>query len=251
MSVVHPAPKADMCFDGVTASAAEEAEKGAIDQLDSCLREDAMVEAEADSDTTFSPVSPVQKLFLMTTSSSRDHMVLPTDSIDVLACVLNQLCGANDNDAMASSCAENTSNQLTKFHALSKPSVPILEYATGLLRHSECSPECFVAALIYMDCLVRKYPARLAVNSFTVHRLLLSALVVAIKNHEDTFYSNHFYATIGGVDKREMNSLEIEFLFACDFNLFIARETYAEYFDQICTHSRLHASDGPCRMHSP
>jgi len=206
-------------------------------------------EEEATGNTSVSPV--LQKLFLLPSSAPASHdMVLPRDAIDILACVLNQLCCANDKDVASSSSSSENASQLTKFHALTKPSVPILEYAQCLLRHSECSPECLVAALIYMDALVRKYPARLAVNSFTVHRLLLCSLVVAIKNQEDTFYSNHFYATIGGVDKREMNALEIEFLFACDFNLFVSREMYAEYFDQICTHSKLHASEGPCRVHS-
>lgn len=56
-------------------------------------------------------------------------------------------------------------------------------------------------------------------NSLSVHRLFLTALMVATKYHDDTFLSNKHWSIMGGVSQKEMNVLETEFLFLIDFNL--------------------------------
>ncbi|KAF9277949.1 hypothetical protein BGZ68_008897 [Mortierella alpina] len=57
------------------------------------------------------------------------------------------------------------------------------------------------------------------VNSFNIHRLLITCLMVAAKFTSDLFYSNARYAKVGGLSLPELNQLELEFLFTTKFEL--------------------------------
>jgi hypothetical protein len=62
---------------------------------------------------------------------------------------------------------------------------------------------------------------------------MLASLVLAIKYNEDIYYSNKFYAKVGGVSNEVLNNIEIEFLKLIDFSLFIDEEIFHEYYDFI------------------
>jgi hypothetical protein len=55
----------------------------------------------------------------------------------------------------------------------------------------------------------------------------------ASKFHDDTYYSNAFFAKIGGVSNREMNRLEIEFLDLITFELFVPAQQFEDFFAEI------------------
>ncbi|KAF9186662.1 hypothetical protein BGZ51_009341 [Haplosporangium sp. Z 767] len=57
------------------------------------------------------------------------------------------------------------------------------------------------------------------INSFNIHRLLITCLMVAAKFTSDLFYSNARYAKVGGLSLLELNQLELEFLFTTRFEL--------------------------------
>ncbi|KAG0351654.1 hypothetical protein BGZ54_003157, partial [Gamsiella multidivaricata] len=57
------------------------------------------------------------------------------------------------------------------------------------------------------------------INSFNIHRLLITCLMVAGKFTSDLFYSNARYAKVGGLSLPELNQLELEFLFTSKFEL--------------------------------
>ncbi|KAF9135605.1 hypothetical protein BGW39_001931 [Mortierella sp. 14UC] len=57
------------------------------------------------------------------------------------------------------------------------------------------------------------------VNSFNIHRLLITSLMIAAKFTSDLFYSNARYAKVGGLALQELNQLELEFLFTSKFEL--------------------------------
>jgi hypothetical protein len=40
----------------------------------------------------------------------------------------------------------------------------------------------------------------------------MTAVVIAIKYHDDEYYKNEFYAKVGGIPKLELNKLESDFL---------------------------------------
>jgi hypothetical protein len=70
--------------------------------------------------------------------------------------------------------------------------------------------------------------------------------MLAAKFFDDQYFNNAYYAKVGGVPCGEMNSLEIEFLFMLNFNLFGATETFQQYFIELCKHTL----NSPCDCHA-
>ncbi|GAB2228030.1 hypothetical protein Droror1_Dr00009859 [Drosera rotundifolia] len=55
------------------------------------------------------------------------------------------------------------------------------------------------------------------------------ACVVTLVVKRQGFYPNEYYAKVGGVNKLEMNRLELKFLFSIDFKLRVTAETFKWY----------------------
>ena len=104
-----------------------------------------------------------------------------------------------------------------------------------LYRYSKCSVECLVLALIYIDRFIQS--SNIQVNSLTIHRILLTSVVLAAKTYDDNCYTNTHYARVGGIPVEELNCLEIEFLFNIGFSLYVSCEDYLRYHTEIYKHS--------------
>ncbi|KAJ3159376.1 hypothetical protein HDU86_001694 [Geranomyces michiganensis] len=146
---------------------------------------------------------------------------------------------------------------LTRFHARTKPSIDLLGYANRIMKYAPCANECFLAVLIYLERMEvpeRRFlsggfaenasrkralvapaasrqntPATLGsgavlVDSYNVHRLLITGIMVAVKFHSDVFFTNLHYARVGGLPVHELNELEMEFLLSIGFDLIISVE---------------------------
>jgi len=59
--------------------------------------------------------------------------------------------------------------------------------------------------------------------------LILVASLVAIKFNEDDIYSNEFVSKIGGIDFKELNKIEEEFLDLMDFELWVDEKLFLKY----------------------
>ncbi|CAD8141004.1 unnamed protein product [Paramecium pentaurelia] len=114
------------------------------------------------------------------------------------------------------------------FHANKAPSITIYNYLQRIAKYTHCSEQCFVIALIYLDRLQEKH-TYLILNSHCIHRFLLMSIVTAIKFQDDDYYKNEFYAKVGGINIKEINVLEQEFLEYMDYQLFIDDQQYAIY----------------------
>lgn len=124
--------------------------------------------------------------------------------------------------------ALSASNVKTSFHALRAPSVTPIDYLHRLVRHSHCSRSVFVTALYYLDIIAAKRP-ELAINALNIHRLLLTATLLATKYLDDILYDNSHFAFVGGLDVTEINHLELVGLKILDFKLFISPADFAAY----------------------
>jgi len=71
------------------------------------------------------------------------------------------------------------------------------------------------------------------ITELNAHRLLLAGTVVAAKFHDDDFYSNAYYAKIGGVSNEEMNVLEVEFLKLLDWRADVSEQAYASWCNRL------------------
>ena len=67
------------------------------------------------------------------------------------------------------------------------------------------------------------------INSLTIHRLILVAVLITHKYYTDPFYLNSYMSYIGGVQLQEINFLEEEFLDIIDFNLSVDSTEYESY----------------------
>jgi hypothetical protein len=120
------------------------------------------------------------------------------------------------------------------FQAERPPSISVRSYIQRLDKYMLCSPECFVLALIYIDRVSTKF-AEFAVTTLSIHRALLTGLVVAAKFFEDKFYTNSYYARVGGITAVELNRLERQFLSNVDFVLYVSEEEYTSYLGRLMT----------------
>ncbi|EMS47431.1 hypothetical protein TRIUR3_19932 [Triticum urartu] len=69
----------------------------------------------------------------------------------------------------------------------------------------------------------------LAVDSYSVHRLLITTVLAAVKFMDDVCYNNAYFAKVGGISLVEMNYLEVDFLFGVGFDLNVTPETFGHY----------------------
>ncbi|KAM3403940.1 hypothetical protein ACQJBY_007190 [Aegilops geniculata] len=84
---------------------------------------------------------------------------------------------------------------------------------------------------------------------FSVHRLLITSVVVAAKFTDDAFFNNAFYARVGGISTIEMNRLELDLLFNLDFRLKVNLETFGSYCLQLEKHAPVSPERLPVQVH--
>lgn len=174
--------------------------------------------------------------------------------VQVLAAVLDRLVIQNASIAMGDP------GQVTKFHAMKAPGIGVLQYLEryvfaltsnfirmwdsflmplfGLERihkYASCSSECFILALIYIDRLIQRN--NFLLTDLNVHRVVITAVLLAAKFFDDAYYNNAYYAKIGGVLVSEINGLEVDFLFRINFSLHVTPDVFDKYRAQLWSHS--------------
>ncbi|KAJ0266183.1 Cyclin-U4-2 [Hirschfeldia incana] len=118
--------------------------------------------------------------------------------------------------------------RISAFSALTKPSIPIRSYMERIFKYANCSDSCYIVAYIYLDRFIQKQPF-VPIDSFNVHRLIITSVLVSAKFMDDMCYNNAYYAKIGGITTEEMNLLELDFLFGIGFQLNVTLSTYNNY----------------------
>ncbi|KAG2573721.1 cyclin-P4-1-like [Panicum virgatum] len=157
--------------------------------------------------------------------------------VGVLSALLERVVERNDAaaDELAAGDAPAPAASLapaSAFRATERPDISVPSYMARIARFAGCSPACYVVAYVYLDRLLRRGQRRraaLAVDSYSVHRLLITAVLAAVKFMDDVCYNNAYFARVGGISLAEMNYLEVDFLFAVGFDLNVSPETFGRY----------------------
>ncbi|KAK4488560.1 hypothetical protein RD792_004324 [Penstemon davidsonii] len=118
--------------------------------------------------------------------------------------------------------------KISVFNGLSRPSISIQSYLERIFKYANCSPSCYIVAYVYLDRFTQRQPS-LPINSFNVHRLLITSVMVSAKFMDDMYYNNAYYAKVGGISTTEMNFLEVDFLFGLGFHLNVTPNTFHTY----------------------
>jgi hypothetical protein len=121
-----------------------------------------------------------------------------------------------------------TSYEMTGFHSRTLPTVSVRQYIERIVTFAPCTAESFVVCLVYLERFAQKQGS-LFVNPRTIHRLFLTSLLLAAKYCDDVFFNNKCYARIGGISCKEMNALEIEFLFRTKFECNVSPAKFNQF----------------------
>ncbi|KAM3125124.1 hypothetical protein CJJ07_003563 [Candidozyma auris] len=120
--------------------------------------------------------------------------------------------------------AEEKKKLLTRFHSRTPPAISIKTYLARLTRFNNFTQATLLTTIYYIDLLSHNYQPYFTLNSWTVHRFLLVATMLAQKSLEDFFYTNDHYAKVGGVALTELNCLELDFLTRVNWKLVPAKQ---------------------------
>eukprot|EP00755_Sulcionema_specki_P016733 Sspe_Gene.62731::Locus_35420_Transcript_3_3_Confidence_0.500_Length_1069::g.62731::m.62731 len=115
------------------------------------------------------------------------------------------------------------------FESLTLPPISLHNYIWLLwagFRSYGSSSASWVSSIILLRRFVRT--GHTPLTAHTVHRLVLTALVVASKVVDDYSPCNAFAAALGGVDLENLNAMERTFLLALNFDVNISQEEYME-----------------------
>lgn len=139
------------------------------------------------------------------------------DYLHLVATEVNQWCTENQPTDGA---------HRSRFHSSRIPPVAVSDYYRRIVKYSQCSPEVLLLSLIFM----RRYSEKMSipVTFRNAHRLMIVSTLVAAKLHDDIFFSNSYYAAIGGLPVKEMTDLEMDFLVSLEFVTAVSVEEFAD-----------------------
>jgi len=148
--------------------------------------------------------------------------------VPVLSYILSNMVERNDKIAL-------DDTKRTVFHAQKSPLISLHRYLERVLSFSPCSNSCFIIALIYIDRIIQNNP-KFVLNSLSVHRMLITSVMVATKFIDDETFNNLYYAKVGGLQVSELNKREQAYLTHIDFALPIAPTVFAKYHEELVKH---------------
>jgi len=121
---------------------------------------------------------------------------------------------------------------ITRFHSKQPPAISIPAYFKRIVQYSSLEKAVLLIILVYID-RVSQYHPTFHINSLTVHRFLIAAVVVISKLVSDSYCTNSHYAKVGGVSVQELNVLELEFLFLLKWDLYVASPQVDKYYSHL------------------
>ncbi|CBK24714.2 uncharacterized protein [Blastocystis hominis] len=128
---------------------------------------------------------------------------------------------------------------VTIFSCQEIPVIPLREYLERIYFYTHCSYASMILSMIYVDRFL--HSTGMSITSLNVHKLLLTAIMLASKFNDDAYCSNSFFAEVGCVTLDELNQMEQTFLRCICFSLFVSESLFILYssslHQRVCTAS--------------
>lgn len=119
-------------------------------------------------------------------------------------------------------------DDVSAFFGITVPAISVRNYVERLVKYAHSSNSTFVVMLIYIERIEKKEP-RLQLNNHNMHRIAISALMIACKLLDDRVFSSAHYARVGGVPSAvEMITLERLFMRYIGHKLYVNDMMYNE-----------------------
>ena len=116
-------------------------------------------------------------------------------------------------------------SELSSFSVGRIPKIKLDTYFQRMIKYCKLEVGTYIALMIYLD----KAAESIHLTGYNIHRIILAAMVAAIKYTCDLTNNNAYYAKVGGISVDEMNLVETSFLVLLDYNLYISSEEYEKY----------------------
>jgi hypothetical protein len=129
------------------------------------------------------------------------------------------------------STAPRVKKKSSSFDSATCPSLSLHDYVALMFTYMRCSTESYVAAVVYIDRLVERQ--KFVVSERNVHRLFLTAVVLAAKFQDDYFCDNRYYSMVGGIALPELNLLERRMVKMLGYRLQVTPEEYDNYREMV------------------
>ena len=164
----------------------------------------------------------------------QDLIQASSSVVNVVSDILDEIVSENTSqEAYDSSIPidEETKMLIQQYNSKKPPQVTINKYLMRILKYCMPEPSTIIMCLIYIDKICEN--SNMQLTYLNIHRLILACMIMAIKFNEDDYYSNEYYAKVGGISMKEMNQLESNTLVLLDFNVFIDDVLYDNYQKQL------------------
>ena len=153
--------------------------------------------------------------------------------IEIVADILEEIVKDNEknNENEINKSDSNESAIISVFTSNKTPQISIKKYLTRIMKYSKPETSTVIICLIYIDKICENSTLQLSI--YNIHRIILSCMILALKYNEDDYYSNKYYAKVGGISLKELNELEYNIMVLLQFNFFIDDITYEKYQAQL------------------
>ena len=153
--------------------------------------------------------------------------------IDIVADILEEIVKDNEknNENESNISDSNESAIISVFTSNKTPQISIKKYLTRIMKYSKPETSTVIICLIYIDKICENSSLQLSI--YNIHRIILSCMILALKYNEDDYYSNKYYAKVGGISLKELNELEYNIMVLLQFNFFVDDITYEKYQAQL------------------
>lgn len=118
------------------------------------------------------------------------------------------------------------------FYSKIIPDINIKDYYNRLYKYINCDSYIYIVSLSYIDRYIHNNPS-ISINIYTIHRLIITSIIIALKYIEDDVNNNKYYSDVGGVELGEINKLEIEMLKGLNFDLSINIKKYEQQIKKL------------------
>mmetsp|Transcript_9403 Transcript_9403/g.16963 ORF Transcript_9403/g.16963 Transcript_9403/m.16963 type:complete len:240 (-) Transcript_9403:37-756(-) len=155
-----------------------------------------------------------------------------------LDCISNHINSKISSNTESSQPVNGLSSNIRQFSSMKAQNFTITEYLQWITTNAQIPHSIFIIVLIYLQRIQDN--SQISLNVLNIYRIVLIALVIAMKNSEDRFISNAYFSHIGGLPSvNELNSLELHFLQLIHFNTYVSTQD----FHEVCQTIHVQISD--------
>lgn len=123
----------------------------------------------------------------------------------------------------------------TVWHSARKPNISLHDYVVRLLDTLQFDYPVLIISLVYLKRFKKqiRFDSHITMDTFSIHRLVLVSMVLAMKWHLDHSFSHSYICNAGGVSGIEMSTLMLSFLKILKYNCFIGHKLYMQALSDI------------------